>query len=251
MNIIIPSVQMKSNPSETSSLETECLFGEQIEILDEHFDWVYCRLKTDNYKGWIKKNTLGRLKSPTHRVKIKNSFVYLENDAKSQTLYYVPMGAQLTINNIKSNWAEVIIWKNENMNIGYIPSNHIVNINHKVKDWVKVAEGLENTPYQWGGRDTRGIDCSALLQLSYQHYGQNIPRNTSQQVKLNKNEISSINALKRGCVVFWEGHVAIMVSSLNCVHANAFHMKAITEPLVNIINRMGKNHRIVKMMDFN
>ena len=31
---------------------------------------------------------------------------------------------------------------------------------------------LINTPYKWGGRDTIGIDCSALLQLSYENYGE-------------------------------------------------------------------------------
>ena len=34
---------MKSEPSETSSLETECLFGEKVEIFDECLDWVYCK----------------------------------------------------------------------------------------------------------------------------------------------------------------------------------------------------------------
>ena len=55
MNIINSSVFMKSQPSETSLLETECLFGESVQILDEFSDWVYCKLKTDNYYGWIKK----------------------------------------------------------------------------------------------------------------------------------------------------------------------------------------------------
>ena len=45
MNIINSSVFMKSEPSETSPLETECLFGETVEIIDETLDWVYCKLK--------------------------------------------------------------------------------------------------------------------------------------------------------------------------------------------------------------
>ena len=53
----------------------------------------------------------------------------------------------------------------------------LLDYNHKVKDWVVMAEQLEGTPYRWGGRDTIGIDCSALLQLSYQTYGEMIPRN--------------------------------------------------------------------------
>ena len=60
-----------------------------------------------------------------------------------------------------------------------------------------------------------------------------------------------IENLKRGCVIFWKGHVGIMIDKKNCIHANAYHMKTVTEPLVDIINRMGKNHQIIKMMDFN
>ena len=62
---------MKSEPIETSPLETECLFGETVEILDKHFDWVYCKLETDNYCGWIKKKGLGKSKNPTSIVDLQ------------------------------------------------------------------------------------------------------------------------------------------------------------------------------------
>ena len=42
-----------------------------------------------------------------------------------------------------------------------------------------------------------------------------------------------------------------MIDNLNCIHANAFHMKTKTEPLSQIINRIGKDFNIIKMMDFN
>jgi cell wall-associated NlpC family hydrolase len=96
-----------------------------------------------------------------------------------------------------------------------------------------------------------GIDCSALLQLSYQTYGKMIPRNTSEQVNLEKPNINIIDKLKRGCVIFWKGHVGIMVDKFNCIHANSYHMKTITEPLFDIIDRINKDNQIVKMMDFN
>ena len=38
-----------------SELETECLFGETIKILDKHLNWYYCKLLTDNYHGWVEK----------------------------------------------------------------------------------------------------------------------------------------------------------------------------------------------------
>ena len=68
MNIINSSVLMKSEPMDSSPLETECLFGETVEILDKHFDWVYCKLNTDGYYGWVKKEGLGIIENPTHRV---------------------------------------------------------------------------------------------------------------------------------------------------------------------------------------
>ena len=102
-----------------------------------------------------------------------------------------------------------------------------------------------------GGRDSVGIDCSALVQLSYEAYGQKISRNTSDQVKINLPQINSSEKLKRGYVVFWEGHVGIMVDELNCIHANAFHMKTVVEPLKVICKRFGENFKIKKIINFN
>ena len=250
MNIINSSVYMYSEPTETSPLETECLFGERVEVLDKSLDWVYCKLNTDNYHGWVKKEGLGKTKIPTHRVIANRTFVYVDKNPKSNYLLYLPLGSQLVIDNIQSEWAKISLFNNKTQ-VGYIPSNHMVSLDHKVKDWVAIAELCVGTPYRWGGRDTIGIDCSALLQLSYQTYGEILPRNTSDQVNLKKPNVTIIDKLKRGCVIFWEGHVGIMVNKFNCIHANAYHMKTITEPLIDIINRIDRDHKIVKMMDFN
>lgn len=251
MNIIRPSASMRKDISNTSPLETECLFGETVEILEEHLDWFYCRLIADNYHGWIKKNNLGKLTKITHRVIDIRTFIYKEKNPKSEALLYLSMGSKLAIESIEFGWGKTSFFINDKMHSGYVPSNHIVSTNHKVLDWVEMAQKFEGIPYRWGGRDSIGIDCSALLQLSYETYGQIIPRNTSKQVCLKKPRIDSIDDLKRGCVIFWEGHVAIMIDKLNCIHANAFHMKTKVEPLIDVINRICKKHDIVKIMDFN
>ena len=112
MNIINSSVFMKSEPSETSTLETECLFGETVEILDESLDWVYCKLNTDSYQGWVKIDGLGKIKKPTHRVLAKRSLVYEERNPKSNILLYLPLGSQLAVNKIQSEWAEICLCNN-------------------------------------------------------------------------------------------------------------------------------------------
>ena len=251
MNIIKSSTSMRKKRDINSSLETECLFGETVEILYQYSNWVKCRLITDNYCGWMKKTDLGKDIPTTHRIVSKRTYIYKEASPKSNILIHLTMGSQLSIKKIENGWAETYFLLNNIIKIGYVPAKHIVEFHHKVSDWVKVAQSLEGTPYKWGGRDTIGLDCSALLQLAYQTYGQIIPRNTSDQVKLEKPNVNEIKGLKRGCVIFWEGHVGIMVDKLHCIHANAYHMKVVTEPLVDIINRTDKDHKIMKMMDFN
>lgn len=251
MNIIKSSASMMSNPSSMSLIETQCLFGEKIEILEKHLEWIYCRLHTDNYYGWINKNSVGNLGKTSHRVIDVRTFIYKEANIKSEIIMYLPMGSKLSINKINTHWVEVFFLYKNKIEIGYVPNKQIIRNDFKELDWVKIAEKLKGIPYRWGGRDTIGIDCSALLQLSYQTYGQNIPRNTAQQVKLKKPQIYKPDDLTRGCVIFWEGHVGIMIDNINCVHANAFHMKTVIEPLSDIVNRTDKCNGIIKMMDFN
>ena len=251
MNIIQSSTCMKSKPLNNSMLETECLFGESVEILDEYSEWVYCKLLTDNYHGWIKKDSLGFLKIPTHRVISKRTFLFNKKNIRSNCIFYLPMGSKLSVNKIENEWAEIYLSNTHAYKRAFVPSKHIIEIDNKIKNWVSIAEQFIGTPYKWGGRDSIGIDCSALVQLSYQAYGQDIPRNTNDQINIFKKIITDINKLDRGFVVFWEGHVGIMTDKLNCIHANAFHMKTIVEPLNDIVNRMKKKYKIVKILNFN
>ena len=251
MYIIKPSSPMHFDANGTSNLETECLFGEKVKILTKEINWYYCKLLTDKYCGWLKKKDLGYLPSPTHRIISTRSFLFTDKDVKSSIINYLPLGAKLNVEKIEDGWAKILLSNTNKTKLAYVFSKNIISIDAKKKDWVSIAEQLIGTPYKWGGRDTMGIDCSALLQLSYQTFGQDIPRNTNDQIKLNKKKIIDLEEIDRGFAVFWEGHVGIMVDKINCIHANGFHMKTIVEPLKKIILRMGVGNPIRKIMDFN
>jgi len=57
---------------------------------------------------------------------------------------------------------------------------------------VKTALSYEGTPYQYGGTSRRGMDCSGLINVSYQAADRYVPRTSSQmasegrKVKLNQ-----------------------------------------------------------------
>ena len=251
MNVIKPSIPMRTDPNETSSLETECLFGETVKILDNYLGWYYCKLLTDNYFGWVQKENFGIMKTPSHRVIAKRTFLFKDNNVKSGCIFYLPLGAQVCVQDIDKKWTKVCLFENSIYKYAYIPSNHIIKIDQKIDDWVSIAESLIGTPYVWGGRDSIGLDCSALLQLSYQVYGENIPRNSYDQSLLKKEILEDKELIKRGCAIFWKDHVGIMTDETNCIHSNAFHMEVSKEPLVNIIERAGKDNPIIKIMNFN
>ena len=248
MNVIKPSASMRSRPNIDAYLETECLFGEKLEILSNDKEWSFCKLLTDNYCGWVQNTSLGKTNRCTHRVLTLRTFIFTEKHVKSKIIYNIPIGSKLNVIKTGKTWSEITLPKKFNFQIGYVPSKHIVNIKNKVKDWVSVAEQFLNAPYKWGGRNSLGIDCSALIQLSCEAYGKALPRNTNDQLRFKDVITKDLNSLKRADIIFWRGHVGVMVDSLNILHANAFHMKTVIEPLNDVILRMSQECKIIKVI---
>src|ERR1700728_1907401 len=46
--------------------------------------------------------------------------------------------------------------------------------------------------------------------------------------------------LRRGDLMFWKGHVAIVRDRATLLHANAFHMATAIEPIADAIKRIGE-----------
>ncbi len=49
---------------------------------------------------------------------------------------------------------------------------------------------------------------------------------------------AAADALGRGDLVFWSGHVGMMIDAANLIHANAHHMAVAVEPLALAIARI-------------
>ena len=137
------------------------------------------------------KKNLGEIIKSSHRVVSNRSYLFKNNDIKSGYIDYLPLGSQIYVSDFDYFWAKVYLGKNAKQEFAYIPRKHIIKNEDKIDDWVSTAEKLLGTPYVWGGRNSIGLDCSALLQLSYQTYGENIPRNSIDQSLLNKEIINN------------------------------------------------------------
>lgn len=235
-----PSSKFFLLPSKSSSLETECLFGEYVQVNEIFKRWALCTLLTDGYVGWTERKNLSKKHKQTHRIIVPRTFILNKKNIKDKSFGYLPLGSSVNVLGIDKVWAKIDLQCLTKGKFGFVPKSHITLSEHKVKDWVNVAESLIYTPYKWGGRDSIGIDCSALVQLSLQTSKINIPRNTSDQVKYKNFHPIKIDNLTRGCLVFWKGHVAITLSKTKIIHANAFHMMVEIELLSSAIERIGK-----------
>jgi cell wall-associated NlpC family hydrolase len=120
---------------------------------------------------------------------------------------------------------------------GFVFLGHLASQDQVAADWVATAERFVGTPYVWGGKSLAGLDCSGLVQVALASSGRKCPRDTDQQEAVLGDDCPFL-ARKRGDLVFWNGHVGIMLDETRLIHANAYHMQVEVEPLEDAIARI-------------
>ncbi len=230
--VLVAQAPLRHAPTPDARLDSEALMGERVTIYDSNDEgWCWGQLETDGYVGWIASNDLGQLGiAPTHKVSVLRTLGFPGPDIKLPPAVALPMGARLAIVSQDERFAVSATGL-------YLPLLHLSPLNAKATDFVAVAERFLGSPYLWGGKTNLGIDCSGLVQVSLQAIGIACPRDADlQEITLGK--ISTQSDLRRGDLVFWKGHVAIVSDQTTLLHANGFHMLVVYEPLVDAIARI-------------
>ena len=114
----------------------------------------------------------------------------------------------------------------------HVPMTHLAPIDAMETDYVAVAERFLGVPYLWGGKSSLGIDCSGLVQLALVACGTQCPRDTDMQQQALGSALEhphDVEQLRRGDLVFWKGHVAIVRDEATILHANAYRMAVAIE----------------------
>jgi cell wall-associated NlpC family hydrolase len=230
--VAAPSTPLRAHPSPEVPFDTEALMGERITVYDEHEGWAWGQLAADGYVGYLSAEALGPPgPAPTHRVASLRTFVYPAPNLKLPHLAHLSLGAAVSVfgQNLGQDgeWARI-------GPAAFVFAAHLEPPGACAADFVAVTERFVGTPYLWGGKTSLGLDCSGLIQLSLAAAGIEAPRDTDMQERALGRPIelrSDLSGLERGDLIFWKGHMGVMLDPERLLHANGHHMAVAVEPL--------------------
>lgn len=232
---VLPAAALRALPSLDAEQTSELLFGEGFALLDLTGGWAWGYCLADHYVGFLAAEALGTPIAPTHRVGMTEVMLHSAPDAASGGPGVLPRGA-LVMGETQGEWLATAH--------GFLPLAAMVEVDTRHDDPAAVAEEMIGTPYVWGGRTAKGIDCSGLVQLAWGAAGVQLPRDSDLQLaSLGADKDVAPAGLARGDLVFFPGHVGIMADDRNIIHASRRWMAVKSEPLADVIARSAaKDH---------
>lgn len=230
-HVIRGRAALRAQPSEEAGLETELLYGEGFSAYDIADGWAWGQSTQDQYVGYIRADALAEnVTAPDHRVTALMTPVFPTADLKQPVRDFLPMNAKARIEAREGKYARIGM-------DAFVFVGHLAPSNEHSKDWVAVAERFVGVPYVWGGKTAAGLDCSGLIQTALEAKGIAAPRDTDMQERALGHAIDSKN-LQRGDLIFWKGHMGVMLDGTRLLHANAFHMEVSVELLEEAVRRI-------------
>ncbi len=227
-------IPVRIEPSHSSEMVTQVLFGELYRIMVKEDHWLRIRLAYDNYEGWIDQKQSFPLE--------EEEFIRLINADTPASLDLV----QLLSNETRKSITPILLGSSlpgiagQRFTVaqelfsfeGLIADGRALEtvFNPQVRQKAKQtliddAMLYLNAPYLWGGRTPFGIDCSGLTQMVYKLKKIKLLRDAAQQATHGE-PLNFLSESEPGDLAFFDDeegniiHVGLMVDRSRIIHAS-------------------------------
>jgi len=169
-NNALSIVPLRNEPTDTSELISQVIYGDFFKVIEKRKKWVKIRLAFDKYEGWIDVKQYFEISEEQYKTLLKEAprlatdFVEFIED-ESQQLFPITIGS--TLNGLAL------------LNHKY--DGHSTDKKADKSNLIQTAYAFLNAPYLWGGKTPFGIDCSGFTQMVYKLNGYKLLRDASQQ----------------------------------------------------------------------
>lgn len=225
--IAAPLVDLLTRPD--GARDRQVLLGDAVMVIERRDGWAFVQAAKDRYCGWVPASALGPALNPTHWVAAPASHAYAGPKVQAPDLMALPMNARLAVTGRDGAFAQTAF--------GHVPMAHLRDLADRPQDPAGVAERLIGSPYLWGGNSRAGVDCSGLVQMAFHACGRACPGDSDLQQALGT-PLDPEAPLCRNDLLFWKGHVALVLDADRLIHANGHSMSVAVEGISACIERI-------------
>ena len=233
--------QIRRGADIDKEIVTQELMGARVNLLKKHGWWYYVQLE-DQYLGWVMKSSLVAgdahfLEAWEKKPKLIVTANYGQIWEEPRPNYCHPvsdivMGNKIINLGLQKGWYHVELPDGRK---GYVQADKVKEWekfkNHgkvRSQDLVELAYRFLGIPYFWGGRSTKGFDCSGFTQTIYKMNGIQLPRDANMQIRVGSPVVvdSSLENLKPGDLLFFGRskervtHVGMYIGNSKFIHSD-------------------------------
>ena len=220
-------VPVRAEAREGAEQNTQMLFGELCEILEEQPRWKRIRLASDGQEGWVDAKMIcpmteeeyhGYAEALKEAATVVFPMTYAVSENNGQT---IPLTVGTKLTNYQDGRFEVL-------GVGFRIDPNMVTTQPLAlnqENLLKTLRFFINVPYLWGGKNALGMDCSGFTQVIMSLFGKRLPRNASEQAQEGL-PVASLEEVQAGDLAFFDhedgkiSHVGIVIDPERIIHCS-------------------------------
>ena len=224
-----PIVNLHKKRSLKSPVDTQLLYGDNFKVIKKYGSWNKIKIKKDGYIGYIKNKEFSKTNKVNFKVSVLKARLFSKPSAKKKLQKFLSYESRVRIVKKKGKFSKFAKY--------WIKTSNLRKINFKSKNIFKNIKMFEGTRYLWGGKSFKGIDCSALVQIFFNYNNKYCPRDSGEQERFFKKKVKLKN-VKKNDMIFWKGHVAVVLSRNKLIHAYGPLKKVVVMDIKKTIDRI-------------